>query len=519
MHICSIVFNADFARPAGIFLILSSLNLESWCCLAVVGSSFLFNSFKELSMRKLITSVSSSIALVLVLIASSSAFAVELPDFTELIAEHSPAVVKITAVTKAGMMRQRPGLPPDAQNLPDIFRELLEQRQQPREQGSLGSGFIISSDGYVLTNNHVVDGADEIKVVMSDQREFDAELVGSDKRSDLALLKVKAKNLPTLKLSKNEDLKVGQWVIAIGSPFGLDYSASQGIVSAIGRSIPSPHQENNYVPFIQTDVAINPGNSGGPLFNLKGEVIGINSQIYTPSGGSVGLSFAIPSTIAIDVVAQLKEKGRVDRGWLGVVIQEVDKDLASSLGMDKPTGALISDVEADGPADKSGLKVGDLIIKFNGSDVHTSSDLPYLVGRIPPKSKVPVVIMRKGKEQKLNVTIGILAVSPEEFVGRVNPKAELRQNTADELGLVVMPFEQGQRGGATSGVVVSEVKPDSPADEAGLQPGDVISQLAFSDIESVADYDKIVKGLPKNEPQAVRFYRQGKPVFRSIVIK
>jgi len=469
-------------------------------------------------MRKLLTSVSSSFVLVLVLLVPTSAFAIELPDFTALIAEHSPAVVKITAVTKSVAMRQRPNMAPNGQNLPDIFRELLEQRQPPRDQGSLGSGFIISSDGYVLTNNHVIGGADEIKVILNDQREFDAELVGSDERSDLALLKVQAKNLPTLTLSSNENLKVGQWVIAIGSPFGLDYSATQGIISAIGRSIPSAHNENTYVPFIQTDVAINPGNSGGPLFNLEGEVIGINSQIYSPSGGSVGLSFAIPSTIALDVVAQLKEKGRVDRGWLGVVIQEVDKDLASSLGMDKPMGALISDVEADGPADKSGLKVGDLIIKFNGSDVHSSSDLPYLVGRIPPKSKVPVIIMRKGKEQKLNVTIGILAVSPAELANQSVPKPS-GQKTIDRLGLVVSPLEQAQRGGAEAGVVVRDVKPDSPADEAGLQPGDVISQLAFSDIKSVADYSKIVKGLPKNEPQAVRFYRQGRPVFRSIVIK
>ena len=319
---------------------------------------------------------------------SLNTLAVELPDFTQLIEKHSPAVVKITAISKASNARlDQQQLPPDMQGLPDIFRELLERRQVPRDRGSMGSGFIISADGYVLTNNHVVEQMDNVTVILNDQREYSAKLVGSDERSDLALLKIDAKDLPTLTLAKGEALKVGQWVVAIGSPFGLDYSATAGIVSAIGRSIPSARTESTYVPFIQTDVAINPGNSGGPLFNLDGEVVGINSQIYSPSGGSVGLSFAIPSSLAIDVVAQLKDKGRVDRGWLGVMIQDVDKDLASSLGIDKPMGALISEADPEGPATKSGLKAGDLIIKFNGQDVHTSSDLPYLVGRTAPKSE------------------------------------------------------------------------------------------------------------------------------------
>lgn len=450
---------------------------------------------------------------------SLNTFAVELPDFTQLIEKHSPAVVKITAISKASTARlDQQQLPPDMQGLPDIFRELLERRQVPRDRGSMGSGFIISADGYVLTNNHVVEQMDNVTVILNDQREYSAKLVGSDERSDLALLKIDAKDLPTLTLAKGEALKVGQWVVAIGSPFGLDYSATAGIVSAIGRSIPSARTESNYVPFIQTDVAINPGNSGGPLFNLEGEVVGINSQIYSPSGGSVGLSFAIPSSLAIDVVAQLKDKGRVDRGWLGVMIQDVDKDLASSLGIDKPMGALISEADPEGPATKSGLKAGDLIIKFNGQDVHTSSDLPYLVGRTAPKTKVPVIIMRKGKEQTLNVTVGILPVSPEEAVERHTsaPKAE---NSVDVLGLVVTPLERSTRGGAEAGVIVKDVKPDSPAAEAGLQAGDIITQLAFSDIKSVADYNKIVKSLPKNEPHAVRFYRQDRPVFRSIIIK
>lgn len=468
-------------------------------------------------MYKMTAKWASLIAVVTFTLIPVASFAVQLPDFTSLIEQHSPAVVKITAVTKADLTRAPQQLPPNMDGLPDIFRELLERRQMPRDRGSLGSGFIISSDGYILTNDHVVNQMDAITVILNDQREYTAKVVGGDERSDLALLKIDAKDLPTLTLAKNEALKVGQWVVAIGSPFGLDYSASAGIVSAIGRSIPSAHSESHYVPFIQTDVAINPGNSGGPLFNMEGEVVGINSQIYSPSGGSVGLSFAIPSSLAIDVVAQLKDKGRVDRGWLGVMIQPVDKDLASSLGMDKAVGALISEVDSEGPAAKSGLKAGDLIIKFNGRDVQTSSDLPYLVGRTAPKSKVPVIIMRKGKEQSLNVTVGILPVSPAEAAAR--PAVSPAANAVDALGLVVGNLEQTQRGGAESGVVVRDVKAGSPAAEAGLLVGDVITQLAFSDVKSPADYAKVVKGLPKNEPQAVRFYRQGRPVFRSVIIK
>ncbi len=443
--------------------------------------------------------------------------AADLPDFTQLIEKHSPAVVKITAVSKATAARPNDQLPPNMQGLPEIFRELLERPRVPRDRGSLGSGFIISDDGYVLTNDHVVSGMDNINVILNDQREFAAKLIGSDERSDLALLKIEASNLPTLSLAKDETLKVGQWVVAIGSPFGLDYSASAGIVSAIGRSIPSAHAESNYVPFIQTDVAINPGNSGGPLFNMAGDVVGINSQIYSPSGGSVGLSFAIPASLAVDVVAQLKDKGRVDRGWLGVMIQNVDKDLASSFGLDKPMGALISETDPEGPAAKAGLRAGDVIIKFNGNNVNTSADLPYQVGRTPPKSKVPVVIMRKGKQQTVNVTVGMLPVSSEEALRQ--PANAPVENSVDSLGLVVAPLDRTTRGGAEAGVVVQDVKPASPAAEAGLQPGDVITQLGFTDIKSVADYNKVVKGLPKNEPQAVRFYRQNRPVFRSVIIK
>lgn len=449
------------------------------------------------------------------LLVSNIVGAQQLPDFTSLIEKHSPAVVKITAISKAREVNRQHQLPPHAQMLPEIFRELLEQRQAPRDRGSLGSGFIISSDGYVLTNDHVISNMDEVTVVLSDQREFTATVVGQDERSDLALLKIDAKDLPTLVLAKNEELKVGQWVIAIGSPFGLDYSASAGIVSAIGRSIRSAHSETNYVPFIQTDVAINPGNSGGPLFNLQGEVVGINSQIYSPSGGSVGLSFAIPSTLAVDVVEQLRSKGRVDRGWLGVAIQDVDKNLASSFGLKKPHGALINDVEPNSPADKSGLEAGDIVIKFNDVTVNSSRDLPYLVSRVAPDTKVPVVIMRKGKERNLKVSVGVLPVDQAARVSRSSQTS----NGFDRLGVTVGSLDELKRNGPDAGVVVQSVESGSAAAQAGLQVGDVITQVAFTNVKSLEDYRKVVENLPKNEPQAIRFFREGRPVFRSIILK
>lgn len=438
-----------------------------------------------------------------------------LPDFTDLIERHSPAVVKITAVGRSGPRSSGHGAPP-GQPIPEIFRELLEQRQMPREQGSLGTGFIIDSEGYILTNDHVVGVANEIKVVLNDQREFEAKLVGRDERSDLALLKIDAKHLPTLELAKNENLKVGQWVVAIGSPYGLDYSASAGIVSAIGRAIPSAHSESTYVPFIQTDVAINPGNSGGPLFNLKGEVVGINSQIFSPTGSSVGLSFAIPSSLALDVVSQLKDKGRVDRGWLGVYLQDVDKGLANSMGLDKARGALVSDVAESGPADKAGIQVGDVIVKFQGQGINHSSDLPHLVGRTRPNTKVAMTIMRKGKEQIIQVKVGSLPGSPDD----VQAQTTLSNNTSkDLLGLSLVGFTRTGPNGPSAGVQVKTVKPDSPAAKAGLKAGDVITQLAFNEINNLNDYQKVVGGLKKNESYAVRFYREGRAVFRSIIIE
>ena len=441
-----------------------------------------------------------------------------LPDFTELVEDTSPAVVNIStrqhqkAGRQAGMV---PGMP-DLEGLPPIFREFFERsipqmppqqrRPQEREAQSLGSGFIISADGYVLTNNHVVEGADEIIVRLSDRSELEAELVGTDPRTDVALLKVKGSDLPYVKLGSSSELKVGEWVVAIGSPFGFDYSVTAGIVSAKGRSLPN----ENYVPFIQTDVAINPGNSGGPLFNLDGEVVGINSQIFTRSGGFMGLSFAIPVDVAMEVADQLKAQGKVSRGWLGVVIQEVNKDLAESFGLDKPAGALIAQVMPDGPAAKGGLRDGDIILRFNGKEIVRSGDLPHAVGRVKPGSSASVEVVRQGKRQQLQVTVGSLPDEGEALVAQAGGQ-EKRSN---RLGVVVSELTADQRSNLDlkRGVVISEVT-DGPAAVIGLRPGDVITHLNNSAIDSVKTFAEVVDELPKNRTVSMRVIRQGHASF------
>mgnify|MGYP000231362751 CR=1 FL=1 len=431
----------------------------------------------------------------------------QLPDFTQLIEENSKAVVKITALeTNSSRRRERV---PQGQ-IPDALRDLFSQRRNPeRKARSMGSGFIISSDGYILTNNHVVGSAKQISVRLNDRREYEAEVIGLDPRSDLALLKIEEKDLPVVNFGDPDKLKVGEWVVAIGSPFGLDYSASTGIVSAIGRSIPTARGED-YVPFIQTDVAINPGNSGGPLFNLAGEVVGINSQIYTRSGGSIGLSFAIPVSVALEVVSQLKEKGRVDRGWLGVYIQDVDKNLAQSLSLERPQGALLAQLEPDGPADKAGLKAGDVVIRFNDQPVVDASDLPHIVGLLSAGKEVDATIIRRGKERKLSVEIG---ARPGD--GVVAPGG------GDVLGLEVgeLDAEALEKRRLLGGVVVVKVFPDSAATEAGLQVGDALVQLGYQTLNDVADYEAVLKQLPVGTPVALRFFRRGRSIFRTIEIK
>ncbi|WP_410046036.1 DegQ family serine endoprotease [Pseudomonas sp. HLMP] len=440
-----------------------------------------------------------------------------LPDFTTLVEQASPAVVNISTKQKLPERRIAAGQMPDLEGLPPMFREFFERNMpqvprsprgdRQREAQSLGSGFIISSDGYVLTNNHVVADADEIIVRLSDRSELQAKLVGTDPRTDVALLKVDGKNLPTVKLGDSSKLKVGEWVLAIGSPFGFDHSVTKGIVSAKGRTLPN----DTYVPFIQTDVAINPGNSGGPLFNMNGEVVGINSQIFTRSGGFMGLSFAIPIDVALDVSNQLKKDGKVSRGWLGVVIQEVNKDLAESFGLDKPAGALVAQVLEDGPAAKGGLQVGDVILSMNGQPIIMSADLPHLVGSLKDGDKARLEIIRNGKRQNLDVTIGAL---PEDDVQIGSGGQGGAERSSNRLGVSVtdLSAEQKKSLELKGGVVIKEVQ-DGPAAMIGLRPGDVISHLNNQAITSAKQFTEIAKDLPKNRSVSMRVLRQGRASF------
>lgn len=440
----------------------------------------------------------------------------QLPEFTELVKEASPAVVNISTRQKIAERALSPGMP-DIEGLPPIFRDFFERNipQMPqvpdgrqREAHSLGSGFIISNDGYVLTNNHVVADADEIVVRLSDRSELQAKLIGADPRTDVALLKVDpaGEKLPTVKLGNSNDLKVGEWVLAIGSPFGFDHSVTAGIVSATGRSLPS----ESYVPFIQTDVAINPGNSGGPLFNLQGQVVGINSQIFTRSGGFMGLSFAIPIDVAMDVANQLKSSGKVTRGWLGVVIQEVNKDLAESFGLDKPAGALVAQIVEGGPADKGGLRVGDVILSMNGQPIVMSADLPHLVGGLKPGSVAKLEVAREGGRKNLAITIGSL---PDETEG-VQPSVAGAEQSSNRLGVAVAELTEEQKSALDikGGVVISDVL-DGPAAMIGLRPGDVITHLNNQAIDSVKTFTKVAAALPKNRSVSMRVLRQGRASF------
>lgn len=418
-----------------------------------------------------------------------------LPDFSALVEKTSPAVVNISTTQtiesrnpwaqgrgQGGQGGQgAPGTPFD-----DFFRHFFGlpydgAPETERKTSSLGSGFIISDDGYILTNHHVVDGADEIIVKLNDQRELEAEIIGSDERSDVALIKVEAKDLPTVELGNPESTVPGQWVVAIGSPFGFDATVTAGIVSAKGRVL----GRQQYVPLIQTDVAINPGNSGGPLFNLDGQVIGINSMIYSRSGGYMGLSFAIPIDLAMNVVKQLREDGSVARGWLGVSLQPVDRDLAESFGLEKPMGALINEVFADSPAEQAGIEPGDIVIKYDGKSVDSIEELPPMVGRTPVGETVKVVVVRDRKQKNLKVTIGRLQ-EDTEVAAETNSQQGGPEVT--RLGLVAAELTDAQRKQLElpdSGVVVQRVLADSPAAKAGLQPGDVLLRFAGKKVDGV----------------------------------
>jgi serine protease Do len=413
----------------------------------------------------------------------------QLPDFTSLVQREGPAVVNISTTQTVKGGGGFPGIPGMSQDDPfyEFFRRFMPPENGPQEYQtqSLGSGFIISPDGYILTNTHVVDDADEVTVKLTDKREFKAKVVGKDSRTDIALIKIDAKDLPTVAIGDPDKLKVGEWVAAIGSPFGFENSVTAGIVSAKGRALP----DENYVPFIQTDVAVNPGNSGGPLFNLRGEVVGVNSQIYSRTGGYMGLSFAIPIDVAMNVGDQLRAHGKVSRGRLGIGIQDVTSDLARSFGLEKPVGALVSAVDRGGPADKAGIAVGDVIVAYDGKSVKNSFDLPRMVAATKPGSRVPVTVWRQGKQREVSVTVGEL---PAEQVASAAPTS---QQGSNRLGLVpgdLHPQERKQAG-VDHGVVVREAQ--GVAAQAGIRPGDIILALNNTQVTSAAQFNQLVAGL------------------------
>jgi serine protease Do len=433
----------------------------------------------------------------------------DLPDFTKVVEDQGNAVVNISttqAVRRSAALPQVPGM--EDEEVLEFFRRFIPRQPGPGqgqgperaprpESRSLGSGFVISQDGYVLTNAHVVEGADEITVKFTDKREFKAKVIGADRRTDIALIKIDATGLPAVRFGDPSKLKVGEWVLAIGSPFGFDNTVTAGIVSAKGRSLP----QENFVPFIQTDVAINPGNSGGPLFNLRGEVIGINSQIYSRTGGFMGLSFAIPADVALDVQKQLKEKGRVARGRIGVQIQEVTRDLATSFGLDRARGALVNSVEKGSPADKAGVEATDIIMGFDGKQVESSTDLPRIVGSTRPGSIVPLDVWRKGTTKKLTVTVGELMEDRVAAADKPKPQAKAEAQ-ANRLGIVVADLtpEQKKDMKVSAGVLVTEVKPDARAPE--VRKGDVLMTLVYkgqhTELKSAEQFNKLLAGLDKN---------------------
>ncbi len=442
-----------------------------------------------------------------------------LPDFTDLVEQVGPAVVNIRTTERArGGQRGGGGAGPEMdEEMQEFFRrffgvppgQLPGQRQDPRRQApdeeqqrGVGSGFIFTTDGYVMTNAHVVDGADEVYVTLTDKREFKAKLIGADKRTDVAVVKIEATGLPSVKIGDVSKLKVGEWVMAIGSPFGLENTVTAGIVSAKARDT------GEFVPFIQTDVAINPGNSGGPLINLRGEVVGINSQILSRSGGFMGISFAIPMDEATRVADQLRAGGRVVRGRIGVQIGEVTKDVAESLGLGKAAGALVRSVEAGGPADKAGVEAGDIITRFDGKPVEKSSDLPRLVGGTKPGSKASLQVFRRGNSRDLGVTVAELEPEPGRRAAAPESKqAPTPSVVTGALGLTLANLSEEQKRELKLRGGVRVEATEGAAARAGLREGDVILSVGNVEIVDVKQFESVIAKLDKSKPINVLFRR------------
>ena len=432
---------------------------------------------------------------------------VTLPDFTELAATNSPSVVKIGTVTEAKTASDNPAFPNE--QVPEIFKRFFgdipfpQPDTGPRE--SSGSGFLVSSDGYILTNNHVVEGADTVTVWLTDRSEYQAVVIGTDPRTDLAVLKIEGTDFKAVTFGDSDQLKVGAWVLAIGSPFNLDYSVTAGIVSAMGRNI-----GENYIPFIQTDVAINPGNSGGPLYNLDGEVVGINAQIYTRSGGYMGVSFAIPSNLAKNVYNQIREKGAVSRGWLGVLIQQLDQDLAESYGLKRAQGALVSQVLPDSPAEKAGLKNGDIILSFNGISIANSSELPPIVGTVMPGEKATVVLLRDGAKKSVSIIIEELPSAEQAAAIGIGQPQALPDNALQIRTEDLSPEDLTALG--EGGVRVTEVLA-GPGQQAGMAAGDIITMIGNQPIVSNAQLQSLLVQIKPGQVIALRLLRDGSPRF------
>jgi len=451
--------------------------------------------------------------------AFESAHAANAPDFTTIVKENRGAVVNISTTQKVkggdsglpeGFLDQ---LPPNSP-FREFFKHFGDQggQGQQYERHSLGSGFIISSDGYILTNAHVIEDASEIVVKLNDNREFEAKVVGYDKPSDVGLLKIDADNLPTVKIGDSDSLQVGQWVLAIGSPFGLEHTATAGIVSALNRNLPN----ETYSSFIQTDVAVNPGNSGGPLFDTDGRVVGINSQIYSRTGGYMGLSFAVPIDTAMDVVKQIKKGGKVERGYFGVTIQSVNRDLAQSFGLKKPVGALVSDVMKDSPAKKAGVEAGDVILKFDGHKISDAGDLPPVVGHTPVGKTVDMEVVRNGEHKTISVKVGNLA--DHKDTGSSNGNSSSTDHTA--LNVAVRELTKQERenlGIGDRGLLVQKVGP-GPVAEAGIRPGDILLRIGKTTLSSVGQLKAAVKDLPAGQPVAVQIRRGDSTLFVSLTL-
>jgi serine protease Do len=443
--------------------------------------------------------------------AFNTSFAATPVDFSELVQNVSPAVVKVNVSKKLSQDELL------QQQMPELLRRFFGNQiqipnpRQPREQEGYGSAFFISKDGYLLTNHHVVSDASKVTITFSDRREIDAEVVGSDARTDVALLKVKGDNYPALKIGNPSALKVGEPVLAIGSPFGFDYSASAGIVSAKSRTM----SRENAVPFIQTDVALNPGNSGGPLFNQQGEVVGINSRIFSGTGGYMGLSFSIPMDVAMDVVNQIQTNGKVSRAYLGVMLQDIDRNLAEAYNLSRPEGALITQVSPDTPASKAGLKTGDIILSYNEVQINQTTDLINLINRTKPNQAVSMVVQRNEKPVKIEA---VLATAPDDTPAAENLKTD--QGKGPSLGMQLRDLTPAERDRLKiNGVVIANILPNGLAERAGLLPDDIIVRLNSQEIVNIDSLLKEIRKLPSNKVTRVAIQRDGMPIILGLRVE